>query len=551
MTLIIEGKVGDEIQRWMLTEGSHRVGRGTGSQIVLSDRSVSREHAELVVRAGATEIRDLGSRNGTWVNGEPVSEAVPLAGGDTLRFGSVELAVTDDAATPAAPRAPREISPALLSAVEEIDTSVQLRWDDVHDEKQAVSVHERELLRVLTEAGALLVAPKPLAEVFESVLELVSKMVPSRRIVLMLRENEEAPLEMRASRPAGSGTREKLMLSRTLIDTVIHERTSMLVTDAQKDPRFRDQMSIVAQNVHSAIIAPLFDNERVLGLVYADTNNPFVRYEQDQLRAFTMLANLIAVKITNTRLMERERERERMEQELATAARIQKSLLPSELPSLESYEIYAAQLSCFEVAGDLYDAAVLEDGRLMVVLGDVSGKGMGAALLMSHMMASLRMLYDDATDLDILAERVHKQVLRSSDSRRFVTLFLGRLDPARHRLEYVNAGHNSPILLCENAEMAQLEATGLPIGLVAGVPYRVESVEMPPGCLLCIFSDGIPEAACGDDFYGDDRLLESLRKHRGLPIDEVAAGLLSDLRLYLGDTPPGDDITLFLLRRRL
>ena len=548
MPLILEGRVGDDAQRWTLTEGKHRVGRGAGSEILLADRSVSREHAEVLVESDKVEVRDLGSRNGTWVNGQAVTQTSPLAAGDALRFGSVELVVTDSSSP--ARQATSGISPSLLAKGEEIDTSIQLRWEEVRKESGPATARDRDLLRVITEAGQLLVAPRPLDEVFEIVLELVGRMVSPRRALLLLREDENSPLEVRASRPPGAVAREKLMLSRTVMQTVVQEKTSLLVTDAQQDPRFRDQVSIVAQNIHSALVAPLFDNERVIGLVYADTSNPFVRYDEDQLRAFTMLANLIAVKITNTRLLISEKERERIEQELATAAHIQQGLLPSELPVHPEYELHAAQLSCFEVAGDLYDAALMPNGRLFAVLGDVSGKGMGAALLMSHVMASLRLLYDEGRDITAIVERIHKSVLRSSESRRFVTLFFGCVDPSSHRLEYVNAGHNPPFVLDREGGLRQLDPTGLPMGLVDGIPYECGEIDLPEGTLVCVFSDGIPEASNGTEFYGDERLLESLRSRLDRSLAEISEGVLADLRAFLGDARAGDDVTLLLLRRR-
>jgi serine phosphatase RsbU (regulator of sigma subunit)/pSer/pThr/pTyr-binding forkhead associated (FHA) protein len=542
---VLKGIVDGESSIWTLAPGTHRVGRGTDNEIRLPDRSVSRDHAQLVVADGI-EVRDLGSRNGTWVNGERVEGSARLSHGDTVRFGSVELSL---AAAGEAARAPAT-APLDLSEGHQLNTTMRLAWEDAKKEAPDTSPLDRGLFQALTEAGQLLVLPRPLEQTLETVLDLVERVVPTKRIMILLNEGDAAEPTLRAARPARSSAGERLMLSRTLIRAVIAERTSLLVTDAQSDPRFREHASIVELKVRSALVAPLFDNERVIGLIYADTTDPRVRYDHDQLRAFTALANLVAVKITNARLLEDQRQMERIEQELATAASIQRSLLPAELPCDAGYEVVARHITCTEVGGDLYDVARLADGRVLLIVGDVTGKGMGAALLMSHVTASLRILYGEQIDLKTLIGRVHEQLLRTSDSMRFVTLFAGILDPREHTLAYVNAGHNPPLLVRPDGEVVRLEATGTPLGLIAGATYDAGRVDLPSDALLCVYSDGITEAARGEEFYDEERLVESLLRHRDRAIDDAATGVLGDVRAFIGDASLSDDATLLLLRRR-
>jgi sigma-B regulation protein RsbU (phosphoserine phosphatase) len=355
---------------------------------------------------------------------------------------------------------------------------------------------------------------------------------------------------IRAARPAGRRSSEQLILSQTILGTVLHDQQALLLNDVQSDPRFGAHQSVILQNLRSAMVAPLFDNQQVIGLLYADSDDPKIRYDRDQLRAFTLLANLIAVKITNARLLEAQREKERMEQEVAAATRVQETLLAGDLPKVAGYEIAARQLPCFEVAGDLYDVTPLDDGRIAFVVGDVTGKGMGAALLMSNVLAGLRVLYQQRIAPADLAERIHRQLLRSSEDTRFVTLFCGLLDPETHVLEFVNAGHNPPFLLCAGDELQTLEATGMPLGLLPQATYEAGRIEMPPGALLCVFSDGIPEAMVGEEFYGEERFLDTLRACRTKGIEELLDGALDDLTRFLGEEPPGDDVTLLLLRRQ-
>lgn len=546
MELRLTATVGGQETHWDIGIGTHSVGRAATNDIVMSDPSVSRSHAEIRVTEDRVEISDTGSRNGTFVNGGRIVETMALSPGDRIRLGSVDALLSGRGGGSDM----KEPIHTIFAAAPALRTSARMTWDSMTAPTDRTAAAEHLLFRALTEAGQLLVKPRPLDEVFESVLDLVSRTITARRILLLTKDRPDAEPVVRASRPGGLGTRERVMLSSTIVDAVLTGRESLLVTDALEDPRFRAQESIVLSNVRSAMVAPLFDNEKVLGLVYADTDDPLVRYDPDQLRAFTMLANLIAVKITNTRLLEDQRVKERMEQEMATAAEIQRKLLPAALPETPGYEVFARQDSCFEVAGDLYDACRFPDGSLCVVVGDVSGKGMPAALLMSHTMASLRLLYEEDVPLSQLVQRVHRQVLRSSNSSSYLTLFLGRLEPETGRLEYVNAGHNPPLLFAADGSVTQLDATGLPVGLIDGVTFETASVEIPPGGMLAIFSDGIPEARTEEDEFGDDRLCEELRTRRDLPLEEAAEGVLGEVRSFMGDAPPTDDITLFLLRRR-
>ena len=212
------------------------------------------------------------------------------------------------------------------------------------------------------------------------------------------------------------------------------------------------------------------------------------------------------------------------------------------------------------------------DGACIFAVGDVSGKGMGAALVMSHTLAVLRLLQEEGLPLDEVAARLHRHVYRSTDAASFVTLFLGRLDPQAGRLEFVNCGHNAPLLFLpvvppmgdpqarhdpdgeHGWQVRELEVTGLPLGMfpvemLPPDPFASRTVDIPPGSVLAIFSDGIPEAMGPGGFYGDERLVESLRKHLDQPLETVAREALADVERFRGTTPASDDVTILLLRR--
>ena len=536
MMFVLTGTIDERPVEIPLNRGRLRVGRGSRNDIDLDQRSVSREHSELLVDEGRVRVQDLGSSNGTFVNGTRITGMSELHGGDELRFGGLAFRLQDStapAAVDSRSETDQDLTVAVLMDQDEVSTGEKLAWEDSRDVIDLPAVFDQVLFRAVTEAGQLLVLPRPLHETFDMVLSIVEQVIPARRILLLLSDSPDEMPVIHAARPRGRST-EKLVLSKTIIGTVLEERQILLLNDAQSDPRFGAQESVIQQNLRSAMVAPLFDNEKVIGLLYADSDDVRFRYDRNQLRAFGLLANLIAVKITNARLLEAQRETERMEQEVAAAAQVQLGLLAGRQPFLPGYEVLARQIPCFEVAGDLYD---------------VTGKGMGAAMLMSSTISALRVLYQECPDIVVLAERLHQQVLRSSDDIHFATMFLGLLDPQSHQLSYVNAGHNPPMIMCEKKTCRTLAATGMPMGLMPGAKYTAETLELPVGALLCVFTDGITEAMAQDNFYGEERLQESVQNRIKHPLSELVDGVIWDLRAFLGDHALQDDVTMLLLRR--
>jgi sigma-B regulation protein RsbU (phosphoserine phosphatase) len=187
----------------------------------------------------------------------------------------------------------------------------------------------------------------------------------------------------------------------------------------------------------------------------------------------------------------------------------------------------------------------------MFLVGDVSGKGIGAALLMSSFLASARAFYETCSDPGELATWLGDIVYANGDPSRFVTGFLGCLDTRTGTLHYANAGHPSAVLLA-GGEMRQLESTGVPFGVLPNFRYGSGSTEICPGQMLAVFSDGIPEAQRGEEFFSDERLHQALVAASGArDLSDVRRSVLARLEAFLGDTPHSDDITLFLVRREL
>lgn len=543
------GLVGETLGRWPVPEGATKVGRSGELSISLPDRSVSREHALLERRADEVVVTDLASRNGTTVNGERVRGPRSLAVGDQIAFGNVGLRFA---------RTEEPVQPSLTEHTR-LDSTVKLDWNSVRNAPPGKAPGRVPVFDLISDLGEFLVHHQPAQELYDRCLAAVEKLVPLQRACLLLLDEHGEPA-LKAARYQGSASSTAaLALSRTMVNTVIHERASLLVQDALSDARFNVAQSVILEQIRSALVVPLFDNTSVIGVLYADTRELVSPYTEEHLRQLAWLANILAVKITNARLLEAKRDQERMQQEIATAARIQRTLLLQDLPCPAGYELCARLEPSTEVGGDLYDVCDLGGGRYALVVGDVVGHGVGAALLMANALAAIRALAGELADPVHIVEKVHAQIFATTEPTSYLTLFLGILDATTHTLEWVNAGHQeAPAVVAPGLPTLRLETTGPPVGLLPGATFESNRTPIPLGALLCAWSDGIPEAhlrsddddsGAEPDFFGDTVTMLDLLGGGGEPVAAVAERIFARVDAFLGGAKAPDDRTLLLLRR--
>jgi sigma-B regulation protein RsbU (phosphoserine phosphatase) len=287
--------------------------------------------------------------------------------------------------------------------------------------------------------------------------------------------------------------------------------------------------------------APLFDNQRVRGILYVDCSRAAVQYGTEDLQVLSATANAVAVKLRSLSL----------EKEIRTAARIQRAMLPAKIDVPEGWEIDAWLTMCRDVGGDLYHCLTRPSGRTMLVLGDVAGKGVPASLAMAATIVLIRSLNEIGISLEDMAPHLNSQLSESLAPEQFVTLFVGELDHETGELTYFNAGHEPPRLLRHGGdEIELLDSTGRPVGLLPFGDFDVEKVTLEPGDVLSIFSDGIPEATRdGNDFLGDKPVDDAMREFRLSPLKEMRETILNAVHGFLTPSEASDDVTLMLLRR--
>jgi phosphoserine phosphatase RsbU/P len=521
------------------------IGRSKENDIFLPDRWLSRRHAEIQHGDEGYYVVDLGSKNGTLVNHQRIQNRLRLRAGDVIVLGEHSLTFAGDEAKTDDGGNDSDTEPvgAQIFSARELSREVRTPSSDAKS-----LARQNHVLRVLSDAASALLAHRPLAETFERVLDLLFEAVAAERAVILL-TNASGEAEIAAQRVRSGLAVGRI--SRSIARRVLDERVAVLIPNVLEDMALKGQESLVMTGIRSALCAPLWlsgpEQDTVIGLVYLDTQRSKYAFDPEDLRVVTALANLAAAKIENTRLLEESLEKRRLEADVRAAAEIQARLLPAEAPAVPGWGLVGSTRACYTVGGDYYDFE--RDGeQLLLALGDVSGKGMGAALLMAVLRAAVRGQWAES-ELAEAVSRINRTVCQNVPSNKYVTFFLARLEPASGRLRYVNAGHNPPLLLRADGRLERLDEGGMVLGLFDSVPYAEGSVTLDSGDVLVIYSDGVTEAwNAADEEFGEAGVARVASETRHERAETIHTRLLAAVDDY-EHGKAADDRTLIVLKR--
>ena len=546
------------------------IGRSARNDLCIPDPFASRVHAEVRREGDEYLLQDLGSANGTLYNGATVQGVIPLTGGGRIQIGETEIIfddgtynssmgatmITDNSeaslpeATIALASGDRTTS-GLLEAIEGARTKPEGIASSSPANTAAKPARQGDLLALISKVGITLLASATLGETLEQIVSLVFEAVPADRCLLMMRDEAAEDLRVAVARLRDRvGEVGEIRVSRNVLDEVVIRGKSVLTSDAQHDPRFASG-TVVLQGVRSVLAVPLGVSDKVFGIIYADSPIAEGRFTEDHLKVLTTLASVAAIRVENAKLIEERLDRERLERELALASEIQQRFQPTAPPVVSGYELQGISFPCYEIGGDYYDFIEREDGRLVIALGDVSGKGTAAALLMSSLHAAVHAQSGSHDSLVGTISAVNRYLSDNIPANRFVTLFYAELDPESGTLAFLNAGHNPPLIVHSAGTVEQLASGGLPLGIKRDADYREGRTKMQPGDVLVIYSDGVTEACSpsGEEF-GPTRLYEVVSRN----IEASAAGIRdrieSSLTKFSQGTSAADDITLVIVKRQ-
>ena len=532
-----------------ITQTPFMIGRGveTGNHLQLSDRRISRNCAAVVIEANRFYIEDRGQRRGLFVNGEKV-DSRELQDGDSITFGlddSYEIVFRSAKGTDS------DSLPQLLTRMEHITSSEPSGGGLIK-------------LKRLLEASALLHSQLPLDEALSHMLDHAVSVTDADRGLLLEKDSTDA-LKVKLARRNGAlrVPPESVTPSKTAIQLALKQQSPVITEDlAQADVDLQAAQSVVAQRLRAVVVIPLFAIARantqesmvnikrgeLLGVLYLDSRRPAAFSKLDRQILDALAADAANI-LDNARLVERERERQRLEQEINIARDIQQALLPRDFREYPHLSVTGFNLPCLAVGGDYFDVFPLSDGRTAFLIADVSGKGLGAAILTTMLQGALSGMTLGIDPASVF-NHVNRFLCDHSEVGRYATMFFGTLDQDGH-LEFINAGHPSPILIRRGfAEEAFTEGS-YPVGLVPEAEYTAVCLKLEPGDTLVLFSDGVTEAMDPDEeMFGIARLKELLTGQLECPLELLQKCVLEAVENFARGAHQADDLTLLIVRFR-
>jgi len=521
-----------------------RMGRQPDNELVLRDTRVSRVQAQITAENGGHVLEDMGSRHGTFVNGEKISRH-ELKAGDSIEFG--------------VPNSYRVVYAGEGSTIDELVERIEA---PVPDQPGSRELHH---LGVLLDVARSLGSGLSLTDILVAVVDAAIQVTRTERGVLLLANSAEE-LETAVARNAKreSLPPADLQVSMSVVKRVASSRRELIVTDTGEDgaTAMDPNASMARLALRTVVAIPIdkmpvieaFDatiasrQSELLGVLYLDSHQPSTAFSSLDRQVMRTLAHEAATVIENARLFAAARAKARLDHEIEIASEIQQKLLPTSLPSLPGLAVAGFTLACHSVGGDCFDVIGLERGRHGFFVGDVAGKGVSAALLATLLQGVFFTTASTDLPLSRLFSRVNQYLSERSAQERYATVFYGVLEPTG-KFEYVNAGHVPPIIRRLSGASEALPGGNMPVGLFVEAEYESATVSLEPGEFLVIYSDGVSEAAnTKRELFEEERLRSVIEGFKGQTVEELAACVRDAVKAFSAGAPQSDDITTLVVQ---
>ncbi len=404
-------------------------------------------------------------------------------------------------------------------------------------------------LSVLNELSAAIGASRSMEEMIHTIIKRSTKAVHAEQgVVTLVGEDATDPTKTLVRTMASSGDKEAFSPDQNLLGWMHLNRKPLVINDPASDTRFQGVKW--PESVHSIVAVPMIVHSNLIGILTLYNKKRGADFSIEDQRLLSILAAQSGQLIENARLHQEEKKLVKMQQEVHLAYEIQMNLMPDKAPPIEGYDLAGLSIPAQSVGGDYFDYIPIDEGRLVICLGDVSGKGLPAALLMSNLQATLRGQAQFGASVHESIEHANQLLTLSIRKGSFVTLFYGVLCPETHSFRYSNAGHNRPYICKPDGTVTALELGGLVLGFLGTQKYREEELLFEPGDLLFIFSDGVTEAMSPSrEQFEEDRLEALLAEAGNASAEEVLNRVLSAVREHAAGAEQNDDITMVAIRR--
>jgi serine phosphatase RsbU (regulator of sigma subunit) len=500
------------------------------------------------------------------VNGTKIGALTALKHDDRIKLGPILIRYVDHVGAttsrPAAHVPPQQQStdekdPFKLDLSDEINDSATITGSvggAASGRFGALDVQPAAKLKGILEISRTLAGTVDLNALLPKILDSLFGIFPGAdRGCILLKDGPNGQMIPRAIKHRRPGEDESVKLSRTIVNKVLTEKTGILSADAASDSRFQASESIANFTIRSMMCVPLLglDGEP-LGIINIDTQNPLKQFQTDDLDLLLAVAGQAALSYENARLVVSYTEKVKQDNEMQIAQGVQRALLPETLPKVAGYEFFAAYESAQAVGGDFYDCFVLPSGkRLAIAFGDVAGKGVPAALVVSRLSSAVQSTMEFVPDVGEALAKINDHMCAHAVEGRFVTFTLVIIDIETHEMTLAIAGHMSPMVRKVDGAVEEFpeESVGMPLGVVAGMPYDVMKRTLQPGETVVLYTDGVSEAMNhAGDLYTPERLRDVISKNAP---DPATLGKLirDDVRKHANGRPQNDDITLMVFGR--
>lgn len=527
------------------------VGRGGGCDLVIRDLAASRKHLEIRRIGDVYECRDLESSNGTLVNGKPIA-TVQLRDGDEIRVGTTSMSFDLDRRVE---RTPVEKTVFLQTVI-----------DSSGREKVPTPSRSKELLEAAYTLMNSLSSNFNPCELADNILETTMRAVRAQRGAVLFSGEDH---ELRPCSECGhvhticdgvprSADLDEIEISESVARRVLRDGENVLFQSAHSDGVIDPSASIAALKLTSILCVPIRTRSSIYGILYIDTDLADHEYSEDDMLLAAAAGNSAGLALENATIHRDLLDKQRIDQDIEAAWTIQESFLVSDWRMDDSrLEVYGLTRPAKVVGGDFYDFARLDEDHVGLLIGDVSGKGVPAALTMALLLAEFRLCATGAESTAEVMRRLNTRMVGRSRRGTFCTAALVALNLRTGNLIAANAGHHPVLRISADRVSTLLPASGPPLGILEGVDWSDESATVEPGETLLLFTDGIVEARDGElenagardvQEYGLEGLEKVARRMYGRPPRDLVEAVLADVDRHCSPLVPHDDCTMIALR---
>jgi len=406
-----------------------------------------------------------------------------------------------------------------------------------------------EELAVLNDLSRAIGASHSLQDIMQTIIHRSLRAIHAEQGVITLVDRQaNEPMKTLVRTMVSSSKHPQYHFHQSLLGWMHLNKKPLLIADPHADDRFRGVQW--DESVRSLLCVPMMVKSALMGVLTVYNKREGTVFTEEDQRLLAIIAAQSAQVVENARLYEEEQALQHMQEEVRLAAKIQLDLLPQAPPAVPGYDIAGKSIPAQLVGGDYFDFIPIDGSRIAVCLGDVSGKGLPASLLMANVQATLRGQTLLSESAKICLQRSNKLLYQSTSPEKFVTLFYGILDSARHSLCFSNAGHDNPFHFKAAPDPGRLSTGGVVLSIMEDFPYEEETILVGPGDMIVVYSDGVTEAVNPhQELFGEARLAETIRAHRDAPASAMVDHIVAAVKAHAGTAPQMDDITLVVLRR--